>query len=107
MRALWNLGFRPFFLFGGMWSALHVLLWVLFQAGWISLPLQDPMVWHAHEMIFGFASAMVAGFLLTASQNWTGIQGVHGKKLKFLYYFGSVREYFLLQMKICMECMRL
>ncbi len=84
MRALWNLGFRPFFLFGGMWSALHVLLWVLFQAGWISLPLQDPMVWHAHEMIFGFASAMVAGFLLTASQNWTGIQGVHGKKLKIL-----------------------
>lgn len=84
MKAIWNLGFRPFFLLGALWSALHVLLWVLFQSGAIHIPLQDAVIWHAHEMIFGFASAIVAGFLLTASQNWTGQAGVQGEKLQFL-----------------------
>ncbi|MCC7460638.1 MAG: NnrS family protein, partial [Proteobacteria bacterium] len=82
--AIWNLGFRPFFLLGALWSAAHVLLWVLFQGGKVEFSLNDPLVWHAHEMIFGFSSAIVAGFLLTASQNWTGIPGVHGKKLRWL-----------------------
>jgi len=61
-----------------------MLVWIAFQSGRLSVSLQDPILWHAHEMIFGFASAIVAGFLLTASQNWTGIRGVHGLKLKIL-----------------------
>lgn len=80
--ALWNLGFRPFFLFGAAWSALQILVWASFQAGWIrAVPYQDPIVWHSHEMIFGYSVAIIAGFLLTASQNWTGIPGVRGGPL--------------------------
>lgn len=85
MSSLWNLGFRPFFLFGVAWSILQIVVWAAFQAGWISaVPLSDPLVWHAHEMIFGYVLAIVAGFILTASQNWTGIPGVHGTSLKAL-----------------------
>jgi uncharacterized protein involved in response to NO len=79
---LWNLGFRPFFLFGVGWSALQIVVWAAFQAGWVhSVPYLDPLVWHAHEMIFGYGVAIIAGFLLTASQNWTGIPGVRGVPL--------------------------
>lgn len=85
MKAFWNLGFRPFFLFGSLWASLHILVWVAFQSGKFSfISINDPVTWHAHEMIFGFATAIVAGFLLTATQNWTGIRGIHGKKLKIL-----------------------
>jgi uncharacterized protein involved in response to NO len=84
MSSLWKLGFRPFFLLGALWASIHILVWISFQTGWINLSIQDPILWHAHEMIFGFASAIIAGFLLTSSQNWTGIRGVHGRKLKLL-----------------------
>lgn len=85
MKPFWSLGFRPFFLFGSAWSSLHILLWVAFQSGYASgIHLSDPIVWHAHEMIFGFAAAIIAGFILTASQNWTGIRGIHGVKLMIL-----------------------
>lgn len=85
MSALWNLGFRPFFLFGAIWSVLQISVWAAFQAGWVSaVPLSVPLVWHAHEMIFGYVLAIVAGFILTASQNWTGIPGVQGTSLKVL-----------------------
>lgn len=42
------------------------------------------MVWHAHEMIYGFSAAILAGFVLTAIQNWTGIRGIHGRNLQIL-----------------------
>lgn len=85
MKSLWNLGFRPFFLFGSLWASLHILVWVAFQSGKFPfISISDPVTWHAHEMIFGFATAIVAGFLLTASQNWAGMRGVHGRKLKLL-----------------------
>lgn len=85
MSSLWNLGFRPFFLFGALWSVLQISVWAVFQAGWISsVPFSDPLIWHAHEMIFGYVLAIVAGFILTASQNWTGIPGVRGTHLKIL-----------------------
>ncbi len=83
--SLWQLGFRPFFLFGAAYAALAIALWVSFLGGWISRPgLIDPVLWHSHEMIYGFAAAIVVGFVLTASQNWTGIRGVHGNSLKIL-----------------------
>lgn len=82
MRSLFNLGFRPFFLFGAAWSALQILVWLSYQIGWMSqVPFRDPLVWHAHEMIFGFVTAIVAGFILTASQNWSGVPGVRGSRL--------------------------
>ena len=70
--ALWQLGFRPFFLLASIFAALSVGLWALQFAGWLGKPyLQGPM-WHAHEMLFGFALAVVVGFLFTAGRNWSG-----------------------------------
>ncbi|TNE32302.1 MAG: NnrS family protein [Alphaproteobacteria bacterium] len=67
-------GFRPFFLCGAVYTVFSVLLWGGFYAGHTQLPevLGDPVGWHAHEMIYGFTMAIVAGFLLTAVANWTG-----------------------------------
>ncbi len=91
MSALWNLGFRPFFLFGVVWSILQIAVWAVFQTGLISVvPLSEPLVWHAHEMIFGYVVAIIAGFILTASQNWTGIPGVQGTHLKILVLLWSL-----------------
>ena len=83
---LLRLGFRPFFLFGAAFAALAIGLWMLAFAG--KLPQWSPaggwLNWHRHEMPFGFAIAIVAGFLLTAVQNWTGIPGVRGWPLATL-----------------------
>ena len=67
--ALFDLGFRPFYLLAGTYAALAVPLWALQYAGW--LPGAN-IAWHAHEMIFGYAFAVIAGFLLTAVRAWTG-----------------------------------
>jgi uncharacterized protein involved in response to NO len=66
--ALLALGFRPFYLLAGAYAALAVPLWALQYAGW--LPGANPL-WHAHEMLFGYAFAVIAGFLLTAVRAWT------------------------------------
>ena len=70
--ALFRLGFRPFFLLAGAFAALIIPLWLLVWSGRATLPTtQLPASWHAHEMVFGFVVAVVAGFLLTAVRNWT------------------------------------
>lgn len=67
-------GFRPFFLFGAGYSVISLLIWAGFYAGHLtpSSVMADPVSWHAHEMIYGFTIAIIAGFLLTAVPNWTG-----------------------------------
>lgn len=81
-----RLGFRPFFLCGAIFSVVAITLWLLMLKGAISLsPLGSGNWWHIHEMIFGFGSAIIAGFLLTAVQNWTGIRGIQGKTLLALF----------------------
>jgi len=67
--ALFALGFRPFYLLAGAFAALAVPLWTLQYAG--MLPGAN-LFWHAHEMIFGYAFAVIAGFLLTAVRVWSG-----------------------------------
>lgn len=67
--ALLDLGFRPFYLLAGAFAALAVPLWAMQYAGWLPGP---GIQWHAHEMIFGYAFAVIAGFLLTAVRAWTG-----------------------------------
>jgi uncharacterized protein involved in response to NO len=67
------LGFRPFFLAAGVFAVLLMALWLLVLRGSLDLGALSPQVWHGHEMLFGFAVAVIAGFLLTAAQNWTGI----------------------------------
>jgi uncharacterized protein involved in response to NO len=80
--ALLSAGFRPFFLLSGLWSALAVPLWLFFLAGEGALPsVLPPLVWHVHEMVFGFGAATVAGFMLTAIPNWTGRMPVQGGPL--------------------------
>lgn len=70
---LWVLGFRPFYLFAAIFAVVAVPAWLLSFV--IGMPLGDYLhnvAWHSHEMIFGFAPAVIAGFLLTAVRNWTG-----------------------------------
>ncbi|WP_417666577.1 NnrS family protein [Pseudidiomarina sp.] len=87
-QKMWPLlrqAFRPMFLLGASFSAIAMLLWILTLAGTISLPVYgNVLVWHAHEMIFGFVAAIVVGFLLTAVQNWTGMRATHGRALGIL-----------------------
>lgn len=71
--ALLTYGFRPFFLLGALWAAVAMTLWVFMLSGAFDLPTRlDPVSWHAHEFLFGYLGAIIAGFLLTAVPNWTG-----------------------------------
>lgn len=71
--AILTFGFRPFFFGAAVWAALSMLLWVPMLSGLITLPTAfDPVSWHAHEFLFGYLAAVIAGFLLTAVPNWTG-----------------------------------
>jgi len=83
---LWRLGFRPFFLFGAAFAALAVACWWLALSGLLAdwQPTGGWLAWHRHEMPLGFGVAIVAGFLLTAVQNWTGLPGLSGRALQCL-----------------------
>ena len=70
--ALWNLGFRPFYLLASIFSAVSVLLWAAQFSGYVSSAYLQGPVWHGHEMLFGYTMAVIAGFLLTAVRAWTG-----------------------------------
>lgn len=69
--ALWQLGFRPFYLLASGYAALSVLLWSLQFTGRLPAPYLPGPLWHAHEMLFGFTLAVVVGFLFTAGRNWS------------------------------------
>ena len=69
--ALWNLGFRPFYLLAGLFSTLSVLLWAAQFSGYLPAAYLQGPAWHGHEMLFGYATAVIAGFLLTAVRVWT------------------------------------
>lgn len=70
--ALFRLGFRPFYLLAAGLAALAVPAWALGRAD---------LLWHAHEMVFGFAVAVITGFLFTAARNWTGLETPSGALL--------------------------
>ena len=70
--ALWQLGFRPFYLLAGAFAALSGGLWALQFGGGLPRPYLPSAIWHAHEMLFGYALAVVVGFLFTAGRNWSG-----------------------------------
>jgi uncharacterized protein involved in response to NO len=69
--ALFALGFRPFYLLAAVFAALSVPLWALQFSGLLGHSYLAGPVWHAHEMLFGFALAVIVGFLFTAGRNWT------------------------------------
>lgn len=76
---LLSYGFRPFFLAAGIWAVAGMCLWLMMLTGHLSFsgPF-DPISWHAHEFLFGYTGAVIAGFVLTAVPNWTGRLPVTG-----------------------------
>ena len=83
VSALWALGFRPFYLLAAAFACLAIPLWVVSLSGGVVLALPG-VLWHAHEMIFGFAAAVIVGFLYTAGRNWTGLPTPSGALLASL-----------------------
>src|SRR5579883_74838 len=82
MVPLLRYGFRPFFLGAGLAAALLIPWWAASYACGVPLGTSwPPTLWHAHEMLFGFIGAAVAGFLLTAVPSWTGARGFAGAPL--------------------------
>jgi uncharacterized protein involved in response to NO len=82
---VFRLGFRPFYLLAALFAAISIPLWVAFLSGWARLPaLHIDVNWHMHEMVFGFAVAVIVGFLYTAGRNWTGLWTPRGNQLAAL-----------------------
>ncbi len=79
---LLRLGFRPFYIGAAALAAIAVPLWIGLFLGHVQLDMAvAPMLWHAHEMVFGFAIGVIVGFLLTAGKAWTGLDTVRGAAL--------------------------
>jgi len=79
------LGFRPFFLLAGLAAIILLGTWLALAVGQLSPPAHYDLVgWHSHEMLFGYAAAVIAGFLLTAVRNWTGVDTLSGGPLAAL-----------------------
>ena len=95
--ALFSYGFRPFFLGAAVWAIVALALWIGALTGiWQLAPGYGALAWHAHEMLFGYGSAVVAGFLLTAVPNWTGRLPIAGWRLALLFMiWGLARLSFL------------
>jgi uncharacterized protein involved in response to NO len=92
--AILHYGFRPFFLFAALYAGLAVPLWLAVYA-W-GIPLSGCFAgsaWHAHEMIFGYVGAVVAGFILTAIPNWTGRLPLSGMPLAGLVALWAVGRF--------------
>lgn len=82
---LLSAGFRSFFFAAGLWAGAGMLLWLLMLRGVVTLPtVFHPVVWHLHELLFGFVAAAIAGFLLTAIPNWTGRPALSGAPIGVL-----------------------
>ncbi|MBP2280771.1 uncharacterized protein involved in response to NO [Psychrobacter sp. PL19] len=78
-----NLSFRIFFSAGALFAIIIMALWALVFTGHTNIDAQtlNPLYWHGHEMVYGYAMAVVAGFLLTSVKTWTGVMMPHGYKL--------------------------
>jgi len=96
--AFLSAGFRPFFLFAGIYGMAPLALWLTAYAGTGGVPGPlPPVYWHGHEMLFGFAAAAACGFLLTAVPNWTrtpGLKGFNLGLLALLWVAGRVAFWF-------------
>jgi uncharacterized protein involved in response to NO len=98
LKALFSYTFRPFFLIAGIWGILAIVRWMLMLNGMTSPPFgTNPVYWHGHEMIVGFALAVVAGFLLSAVATWTGRPAVNGLAVGWLvltWLVGRIAVYY-------------
>lgn len=90
---LLRLGFRPFYLAAAALAALAVPLWVAAFLGVLPFGRPPTLYWHVHEMVYGFAVAVIIGFLYTAVRNWTNLptpRGTHLAMLVLLWCAGRV-----------------
>lgn len=79
-------GFRPFFLGAATWAVVAMALWLGFVSGAFAIAgSYGSIAWHAHELLIGYTSAAIAGFLLTAIPNWTSRLPVRGGPLLALF----------------------
>ena len=95
--AIFNLGFRAFFAGASVFACISIASWLVIYANmnnvfssdavfsFFGFTMLSPYQWHAHEMIYGYSVAVIAGFLLTAVKNWTGLQTLHGYPLCGLF----------------------
>jgi len=79
-----GLGFRPFFLLAALAGVVLILLWLWLRHQGFHIAHSGSVGWHGHEMLFGYSTAVIAGFLLTAVRNWTGHQTLNGLPLALL-----------------------
>lgn len=78
-------GFRPFFLLGALYAPIALIPWVGALLQQFILPMNlSPLAWHGHEMLFGFVSAALVGFLLTSVPSWADVRPLEGKGLAAL-----------------------
>ena len=90
---IWQYGFRPFYLLASLFACASVLLWVAQLSGVLPMAYLAGPLWHGHEMLFGFTTAVIAGFLLTAVAAWTQqppLRGVPLAMLVLLWLAGRV-----------------
>ncbi len=79
LNILLALGFRPFFLLAGFSAVILIGLWLLILNDIFQLNTYfNSLMWHQHEMLFAYTAAVIAGFILSASQTWTEIRSVNG-----------------------------
>lgn len=78
-----NLSFRIFFSAAAIFAIVTMGLWAFVFTGRTGIDAQvlNPFFWHGHEMIYGYALAVIAGFLLTAVKTWTGVMMPFGYRL--------------------------
>jgi uncharacterized protein involved in response to NO len=87
LQIFFSLGFRPFFFGAGLFAASSMLLWLIALRQPDVLPDQTTAVlWHVHEMLFGYLGAVISGFLLTAVPNWTNRPPLTGVRLASLFF---------------------
>ena len=85
--AILHLGFRPFFAGAALFAVISMLLWLaVYEFGlYVDIKTLPTILWHGHEMIYGYSMAVIAGFLLTAVRNWTGVMTLNGIGLLMLF----------------------
>ncbi|WP_347989005.1 NnrS family protein [Methylomonas sp. AM2-LC] len=95
---LFAMGFRTFFALAGLSALAFIALWNSISDGSLHLLNYFPQnIWHAHEMLLGYTTAVIAGFLLTAVRNWTGLQTVTPDELAalgFLWIYGRIAPFY-------------
>jgi uncharacterized protein involved in response to NO len=100
---LWSLAFRPFFILGSLSSVISLVIWLVYlNSGEVLSQSQvlSPVLWHIHEMFFGFTLMIAVGFLLTAVQTWTGLKSLQGHSLISLSLIWIAIRLLLLQDQI-------